>query len=277
MSDADRSGAARSTPAWIPVALNHSGRPVPALLGPAIMAFLVLVVLVAEVVRLATRGHLSTVDERLLADLGGLLLVFGAGFYDDHGRGPHRGLRGHLRELARGRITPGTIKLIAAVAAGALIAAPSGQAVRSVVLGVPVMAGSANLWNLLDVRPGRAIKYFIPAAALLAILGPSLDFELVGVAALVAAVAVLWPDLGEVAMLGDSGSNLLGLVVGIGLFRLGSIVGLALALGAILALHVLAETVTLSRIIEAAPPLRWFDRLGRQKNEGETERPPASL
>ena len=113
--------------------------------------------------------------------------------------------------------------------------------------------------------------------ALLAILGPSLDFELVGVAALFAAVAVLWLDLGEVAILGDSGSNLLGLVVGIGLFRLGSIVALALALGAILVLHVLAETVTLSRIIEAAPPLRWFDRLGRQKNERETERPPASL
>jgi hypothetical protein len=28
-------------------------------------------------------------------------------------------------------------------------------------------------------------------------------------------------------------------------------------------LNVLADTVTLSRVIDAVPPLRWFDRLGR--------------
>jgi hypothetical protein len=29
------------------------------------------------------------------------------------------------------------------------------------------------------------------------------------------------------------------------------------------ALNVLAETVTLSRLIDAVAPLRWFDRVGR--------------
>jgi UDP-N-acetylmuramyl pentapeptide phosphotransferase/UDP-N-acetylglucosamine-1-phosphate transferase len=70
-------------------------------------------------------------------------------------------------------------------------------------------------------------------------------------------------DLREQAILGDSGSNLLGLVAGIGVFHLRSIPGLALALAAILVVHLVAETVTLSRVIEGTPPLRWFDRLGR--------------
>jgi hypothetical protein len=38
---------------------------------------------------------------------------------------------------------------------------------------------------------------------------------------------------------------------------------MAVALAAVLGLHVLSETVTLSRIIRRFPPLRWADDLGR--------------
>jgi hypothetical protein len=31
----------------------------------------------------------------------------------------------------------------------------------------------------------------------------------------------------------------------------------------VIALNILAETVTFTKTIEAIPPLRWFDRLGR--------------
>ena len=31
----------------------------------------------------------------------------------------------------------------------------------------------------------------------------------------------------------------------------------------VVGLNILAETVTFTRTIEAIPPLRWFDRLGR--------------
>jgi hypothetical protein len=70
-------------------------------------------------------------------------------------------------------------------------------------------------------------------------------------------------DLRERAMLGDAGSNVLGFIIGLALFRLLPTWGLGFVLGVILILHALGETVTLSRIIEATPPLRWFDRLGR--------------
>ncbi|HZB02272.1 MAG TPA: hypothetical protein VE800_09215, partial [Actinomycetota bacterium] len=38
---------------------------------------------------------------------------------------------------------------------------------------------------------------------------------------------------------------------------------LALATGAVVALNLLAETLTLSRAISAVPPVRWADRLGK--------------
>jgi hypothetical protein len=38
---------------------------------------------------------------------------------------------------------------------------------------------------------------------------------------------------------------------------------MAIALGIVLVLHALAETVTLTRIIRATPPLRWLDDLWR--------------
>jgi hypothetical protein len=127
------------------------------------------------------------------------------------------------------------------------------------------MAGSANLWNLLDVRPGRAIKYFFVAA--LALSFPYSRFgDVLLPAGLGAAAAVSISDLRERAMLGDAGSNVLGFVIGIGLFRTLPAWGLAVALGVVLALHVLAETFTLSRMIEALRPLRWFDRIGRLKD-----------
>jgi hypothetical protein len=65
-------------------------------------------------------------------------------------------------------------------------------------------------------------------------------------------------------MLGDTGSNPLGLVSGLGLAVILPTWGVLLAAGVAVALQVAAETVTISRLIEAVPPLRWFDRLGRR-------------
>jgi len=110
------------------------------------------------------------------------------------------------------------------------------------------------------VRPGRAVKFGllgIPAVA-------AADWALAPFApgVLLAALLVLPWDAGERAMLGDVGANLLGFSIGVATFHaLGDgqvVVAAALAV----ALNVLADTVTLSSVIDAVPPLRWFDRLG---------------
>jgi hypothetical protein len=132
------------------------------------------------------------------------------------------------------------------------------------VVVVVVLAASANAANGLDVRPGRALKAFAIPAVVFAVAGvPATAPVLMGVA--IAAAAVLPLDLRERAMLGDSGSNVLGFAGGIMIVRAADgIAELAVAI-VLVALNVVAETITFSRAIEAVPPLRWLDALGRRR------------
>ncbi|MFN2468077.1 MAG: glycosyltransferase [Gaiellaceae bacterium] len=169
-------------------------------------------------------------------------LVDLVGIADDLWSGPERGWRAHL---GRGRTT-GVLKLAAIPAAGL-------AASRS-VSGALLVGLSANALNLLDTRPGRALKAYLAASAVLR--GSTLPY---------AAVAVcLGPyDLREVTMLGDGGSNALGAVVGFGsVARLGAR-GRWLAIGALAGLNLLGEVRSLGALIERTPGLRTLDELGR--------------
>lgn len=268
--------AAAALTAWLflsigePLRINYRGRAIPSVLGISLMVSLcwaVPLILVAFAV-----GAEHPIYSRYLGILLGISLVFAAGLHDDLQPARTRGLLPQIRLALGGQITSGMVKLIVIVAASALVAF---SVTRSVSLrswlAVPLLAGSANLWNLLDVRPGRSLKAFLLAdvGLLVAVHNPGSEAgALLGIA-LGAGVALVPFDLRERAMLGDSGANVLGFVIGVGVFLTVPTWGLAVALAVILVLHLLAETVTLSRIIDASPPLRWFDRLGRLKQAPE--------
>jgi hypothetical protein len=250
-------------------AKNYRGRDVPVVLGVAAAAALFGAVLVVFSVVLWTHrpGRPEVIRREALFTIVACLIVFLGGLYDDRRGGPERGLVAHFRELLGGRVTPGIVKLVAALAAASLVAWAYRPSLFTAIVGIPVMAGAANLWNLLDVRPGRALKYFIPVCFLLLVISGQSQFGLGASAAFGASLAVFLFDLTERAMLGDAGSNLFGFVVGVGLFATLPLWGLVFALAAVLGLHWAAETVTLSRIVESTPPLQWFDRLGRRPDE----------
>lgn len=238
---------------------NYRGKSLPVVLGLVLACVLVLSVVPAfitlDAARERTAGWIS-----LLASL----VVFAAGLVDDLSPAGPRGLRGHLRALARGHITTGLVKLVVAV--GAALVAVRALPVRAAgdeLAGAVLIAASTNLWNGLDVRPGRALKSFLPVGfSVFVIAGPLPQKEIVG-SLLAGAIVVLWPDLRERAMLGDSGSNLLGFAAGLWLY-VGAPHAGVFALAAIaVSLNVVAETITLSRVIDAIPPLRWVDGLGR--------------
>jgi UDP-N-acetylmuramyl pentapeptide phosphotransferase/UDP-N-acetylglucosamine-1-phosphate transferase len=253
-----------------PMALNHRGTILPLVLGWAVFGGLWIGMLAGGVVVFLGDDwpRYSVVAPISLG------IVFAAGVYDDVRGGIGRGLLGHVAELFRGRVSPGIVKLVAAVVAAAVVAVALDASGLRFVLGVLVMAGAANVWNLFDVRPGRCIKAFVPAIVVLLAVTDQPNVTVIGAAALGAALAVLPFDLAERAMLGDAGSNLLGFVVGFGLFVVLSTVGLAVALAVILVVHAVSETVTLSRIIRRVPPLRWFDDLGRIRPTEPRNRDP---
>lgn len=189
------------------------------------------------------------------------LLVFASGLVDDLSSAGPRGIRNHLRALSSGRLTTGVVKLVVVASAAIVcVALQSGQEGLIRLAGVALVAGCANLWNGLDVRPGRALKS--GALALLGVANTSVWLlpTLPGVA--LGTLFALWPDLRERAMLGDGGANLLGFTIGLGLYAVLPDGWILVAAVAAVALNVVAETITLSSVIDAVPPIRWFDRVG---------------
>lgn len=185
-----------------------------------------------------------------------------------------RGLGGHLRALRRGRLTTGAVKaiggLIAGLIAGWLLRLPE-EPWWSVVVAGLVIAATANLLNLLDLRPGRALKGFGLLAVPL-MLRPLIEHRwgsdggaLLLLGPLLAAALVLAPsDLSGRVMLGDVGANTLGGVAGLSLVLALTPVGRAIALALLLAIHLYCERASLSDLIARNRLLRWLDRLGTE-------------
>ncbi len=268
----------------------------------------------------------SALSDQPRAALGGAVAALGggvAGYIDDVDQGAHdggkvaKGLKGHLGALAHGQVTTGVIKIAgigaSALAASALVGSKatsvSGKA-ADLALNTVLIAGTANLANLLDLRPGRALKatvlvatplsYFSCAAAKAPASGASVTSatasasvasgtsgaasgavtsatpaapasasaasaqRLLASGLNAAAITALVEDLQETTMLGDTGANAAGALLGTSLaandsrkLRLGAALGVV---GLILA----SEKVSFSKVIAANPALNWLDQLWRR-------------
>ncbi|MCX5064260.1 hypothetical protein OOJ91_00080 [Micromonospora lupini] len=214
----------------------------------------------------------------LVAGLG----AGGVGLYDDVvGARPEqkaaKGFAGHLAALRQGRVTAGLVKVIGVGAAGlgaaALLAADPRVAAHprrqrhgavgrgvDVLLGAGVIAGTANLLNLLDLRPGRAIKSGLLLGAPLA-GGPHGG---IAAGAAGAAAGLLRDDLSEDVMLGDSGANALGALLGVALAARSGPLGRAGLLAVLAGLTAASEKVSFTAVIQRTPGLRQLDALGRR-------------
>ena len=266
---------------------NHRGEHLTLLEGPAVSVGAVAAQLITAAVGAPRGGRPAAAKgypERgrpsayplAIAGLGGVAF----GVIDDlRGSGKRRGLRGHLGALAHGEVTTGTVKLAGLAAAGLGAALLEGGDPADVAINAGLVAGGANLLNLFDLRPGRAIKVATLTAGLIA-AGSALSQgagqaaaaeapgRLAGLRAVAvpagAALALLPEDLGERAMLGDAGANALGAMLGAAAAQtLPKSARLGL-LGCVVALTVASEKVSFTRVIEATPALRWLDMLGRR-------------
>ena len=197
-----------------------------------------------------------------------LFAVFGfalLGFIDDVLGGEDRGFRGHLRALRDGRITTGMLKLAGGAAIAFVLAAQPGFVTGKRLLADAVLiALAANLGNLLDRAPGRVLKCALLAYVPLAWIAGTGPVGVAVAPVMGAAAGVLPEDLRARSMLGDTGANLLGGVLGLMVvFTLGrgARTGVLIAL---VAANLASEFVSFSRVIERVPPLRWLDGLGRR-------------
>lgn len=196
-----------------------------------------------------------------------LCLVCGMGtlgFLDDY-RGDRsiKGLRGHIRALFRGRITTGLLKAVGGLMLSLLVCRLIlGLSPGPTLVGGLLIALCANALNLFDLRPGRACAVFFAGAAMVILLrsGTLIAAPPLLLVIVLPALFVYAKDRRGAAMLGDTGSNLLGGALGLGLVLASPpmLVQGCLLIGLVL-LHLLAERRSLTQIIERTPLLRRLD------------------
>lgn len=251
--------------------VNHRGEPVTLLEGPAVAAGLAASALVAP----GIPGRLRAASA---------LAALGAGSFgaiDDLAEtGSSKGLRGHLGALRRGELTTGGLKILGLGATGLAAAVlactgtctgtrpgnppvPRGRLLTAVDVASSgaLVAVCANLLNLFDLRPGRALKVSLLHAP--AALGATPPAAVTGLAA-GCATAMLREDLAERAMLGDTGANALGAVLGVAIASGARPRTRWAVLAGAVALTLASEKVSFTKVIAATPGLRELDALGRR-------------
>jgi UDP-GlcNAc:undecaprenyl-phosphate/decaprenyl-phosphate GlcNAc-1-phosphate transferase len=174
-----------------------------------------------------------------------------------------RGWRGHGRAALHGELSTGTLKAAGSLGLALFAMSFEGLSKPRWLLAVGVLVLATNVFNLLDLRPGRAIKAFVLLGAGLT-LG-SLDARplwSLGLFAAPALVAGLY-DLRERAMLGDTGANLLGALAGLWLVLTLSGTGQLIALALLVAITLYGELRSISALVERTPGLRALDSWGR--------------
>jgi hypothetical protein len=233
----------------------------------AVLATAALVTL-APLAFLNDRGDLDLLQPALRQWLPYLLGIAFLGFLDDAlGRGEvattPRGWRGHWAALRAGSLSTGAIKAVGALALAAYVVSGRGLESWRYLADVTLLVLTTNLFNLLDLRPGRAEKALALLATGLCLGAWTFEpLELLGIFAGPVLVGA-WLTLGERAMLGDTGSNLIGAMAGVWLLTTLGGDGRLVALAIVLALTIYGELRSISRTIDSVPPLRWLDSLGR--------------
>lgn len=207
---------------------------------------------------------LSWFEVNYLVFLLGIMTICLLGFIDDMlGQRDTLGFKGHFGQLFRGKLTTGGLKALGGGLIAFFLAIFLSATWYEIILNTFIIALCTNMLNLLDLRPGRAGKGFLVfLLIIIALAQGKIDWVLLA-PILGALLAYLPYDLKAAVMMGDAGSNVLGLILGYFCIaflplpmRIGTLVFLIL-------LHIYTEKYSLTKTIEQNSILRAIDNWGR--------------
>ncbi len=194
--------------------------------------------------------------------IGGMGLL---GFIDDRwGDRTSTGLRGHFKRFIDGEITTGFVKAAGGIALSICVFRYSlDQNWSTSIVSGTIVALSANMLNLLDLRPGRASGSFLTVSFLLTAVMVFRHHIIIQLVLLLVPVIVLHErDSRARAMMGDTGSNSLGAALGLAATLLfPSWLAHGIMLSVLIALHLVAEKISFTKVIAANPFLSRMDKL----------------
>lgn len=237
---------------------NYKGEMIPVSMG---IVFLPMLIINGIIVAFFTVDAISLLC--LFLFIFGMMAMFFAGIIDDTiGNRDVSGLKGHFKSLFKGKLTTGGFKALFGGFVGLIISVSISKDLVDITVNTLIIALSTNLMNLFDLRPGRAIKVYL--VIMITIFCTLTGYiKILPLLILPNVLAYFNFDLKAKAMMGDTGSNVLGISIGILMafgytlyVRIGWLVFLVL-------IHLLTEKFSLTKIIEKNKVLNFIDRLGR--------------
>mgnify|MGYP000991466459 FL=1 len=246
---------------------NYQGNDIPVSVGISFPVSLILVFLFyALIQRYDFSFHIYLI---------GIISICFLGFIDDMlGQRDTLGFKGHFGALFKGRLTTGGLKALGGGIIAFFIALSlSGLESLSngwvdILLNTLIIALFTNMLNLLDLRPGRAIKGYLFFLLLIILMAVG-RVNWVLITPLLGIILVYFPvDLKARAMMGDAGSNVLGLTLGYYSVIFLSLPYRVAVLLFLIAMHIYTEKFSLTKTIEQVPLLRLIDQAGRSRENG---------
>lgn len=172
------------------------------------------------------------------------------------------GLIGHFKVLFKGSLTTGAFKALLGGFVGLTLAVTLSKSIPNIIVATLVVALSTNMMNLFDLRPGRAIKAYVILAIIIFLASAKFNREVM-MLIVPAVLAYFYFDLRALTMMGDAGSNVLGVSIGVFIVSSFDLPVQLVSLVLLVAIHVLTEKFSLTKIIENNKFLNYVDKLGR--------------
>ncbi len=249
--------------------INFMGRYIPTSLGIGYALLSIIMILAASILKNCSNEFGS----QLMIIVGAFCLL---GLMDDLIQTREKGgFKGHLARMgAEGDVSTALLKAFFGLAVSLLAASLfwRNEGWLLATVNALIVALSANAVNLLDVRPGRAVKGFC-AASLFILIG-SLIGALTGGKAGILPVTwfligpfLIWTaayagiDFKCRGMMGDAGSNVLGAVLGLLVVWELSAPMRWVTLGLLIGFHLFTEAVSLTLLVERVGLLKRIDSL----------------
>ncbi|RKD34555.1 glycosyltransferase [Thermohalobacter berrensis] len=186
------------------------------------------------------------------------------GFIDDIiGEKYIKGFKGHITYLLKGKLTTGGLKAITGFICATFVSILISKSFFDIGINILIIGLFTNIINLFDLRPGRASKAYILIMLSLLILSKYHFWDYILYITLGIILVYLPLDIKGKTMMGDIGSNTLG--IGLGVF---SVLSLSFKtkifyLILLLTLHIISEVYSFTNIIKKNKLLNYLDNLGR--------------
>lgn len=239
------------------IGFNYKNEKIPICMG---LLFIFVQSITIVVINILCKGEIKYTIHYLFA----FILIGIAGLLDDLiGDENIKGFKGHIKSFFKGKLTTGGIKAGIGFFVALFLSLVISKSLTEIIVNTLIIALFTNLTNLFDLRPGRSIKVFLLISVILLLTSFISEYNFI-LYSFYGILIIYFPlDLKAKSMMGDIGSNTLGLTLGVFCAFTHTLSLKLIYLLLLIVTHILAEKISFSTIIENNKVLTYLDKMGR--------------